>query len=186
MAIILFSVPHTGTRFAAKFLEAIHAKYRQYHTEATERVEEHIDSKYQPKIVFPMRDPLLCWMSHYIPYARSMDINRFDRIKNVAQNVADDYNLLTYIEELTPCVHLRLDTKDRPKELQKVADHVESTQPISNFTWENVGVSREVPSNYALFETVKQTLNPDEIEIIMETLFDVRKRYGYSCNGATG
>jgi len=181
MAIILYSVPRTGTRFAAKFLTAIQSGFRQHHTDSVEFVEEHIGSKYTPKIVIPIRDPLLCWMSNYVLAARAATINRFERIKNVAQNVAEDYELLNYIEERTPCIHLRLDTKekDRPAVLQRIADHVEATEPISNFTWENVGVSKNVPNNYELWETLKQTLNQDEIDCIMETLSIPRKRYGY-------
>ncbi len=179
MAILLYSVPHTGTRFASKFLDKIQIVYRQYHTEAVEGVEEHLDSKYQPKIVIPMRDPLLCWMSHYIPYGRSIDINRTQRIQNVADNMLEDWELLNYIEQRSDYVHLRLDTQDREKELQKVADYVESKEPISNFKWENIGVSKEVPNNYDLWEALKQTLNQDEIDCIMNTLSGVRRRYGY-------
>ena len=175
MATIVYSVPHTGTRFTIKFFDQIGVAYRQFHTDSVEQVEEDPN----PKIVVPMRDPLLCWMSHYIPHVRALDINRSERIQTVVDNLVEDWALLGYIEDRFNYVHLRLDTKDKQKELQKVADYVKAQLPISKFKWENIGVSKDVPGNYELWETLKQTLNQDEIACIMSSLSAIRKKYGY-------
>lgn len=177
MAIILLSVPHTGTRFAWSFLDALGVVFRQEHTEPSmiEEIQLHLN----PKFVIPMRDPLLTWVSHYLEVEHPLHITRFEFIKNITPIVMEFWTWLEYFEERNEYIHLRLDTDDKGKTLQDVADFVGADMPISNFEWRNVGVSAGMPSDYDLWNIMSKEFSQEEVKYIEISLLPMRERYGY-------
>jgi len=167
MAILLLSVPHTGTRFAMLFLDTIGVIYHRYHTgaEDMEEIAEHVN----PGIVIPLRDPLLCWMSSY---------KDFDGNKN--QSMTTLKSVKGFWECLDNCIleqehiFLRLDTNDREAELAKVAEFCGASVPAENFTWEHIG-SSEIVATQELWEESDYRYKP----VVERELAPIREQYGY-------
>ena len=153
MDVILYSVPHTGTRFAVAYLEQLGVSCKQMHT--SERTDKDLLCKEGSKLVIPVRDPLLTYLSWM---GRTNWINRAapravpDPLLTL-ETVCDCYERMLDKEKTFDHTHMRLDTKTRVAELKKIAKFVgKEYQP---YEWEPLGVNGDKPTDYARWE--KQT-----------------------------
>jgi len=173
MAKILLSVPHTGTRFTDFFLKHIGVIYRQIHVDQVHRLEQFVN----PQLIIPMRDPILCWCSHYLNQYKTAATSKEKWIKNQTDLTTEYWATLRVYGDKGNTVYLRLDAEDRIAELQAVADFCGSEMPVDKFVWECIGGTEGRPRNYDLWESVKETFTEDEIEYLETSLSPLRKKY---------
>jgi len=166
--IILLSVPHTGTRFSMAFLNSIKVLYRQYHSEKA--AVDDLRHEKSNKVLIPVRDPLLAYTSRLL---------RVNDYRIVLKEVVMNYTLLLEMESwFSDIEYLRLNTEDRPAELQSVADFCGYDGPIT-FTWETVGSLKPKATDYTIWDIISEELEDGEKEKALESLEPFRKHYGY-------
>ena len=161
MAIILLSVPNTGTRFTGGFLESIGVNYRQYHSEPSTYEDIQWESG---KAVVPMRDPALQWVSTHF----SNNLQGFDQTLKLC---ATYWDLLDRLEKLFNVTYLRLDADDFQGELKKVAIHCGATMS-KHYENKPVGNVCKDPIGYDLWDIHKT----EEVENVLKPY---REKYGY-------
>lgn len=170
MAIILLSVPNTGTRFTGGFLEFLGLNYRQYHSEPASYEDIQWESG---KAVVPMRDPALQWVSTHF----SNNLKGFDQTLKLCAAYWDllgrieKWTLLGKLEKQFNIAYLRLDADDFQGELKQVAKHCGipltkhyENKPVGNFLKDPIG--------YDLWDMYKT----EEVENVLKPY---RIKYGY-------
>ncbi len=168
MANIVFSVPHTGSRFTWQYLDLLKVVYRKHHTDK-EAVED-LFYEEGSKLVIPMRDPLLCFISHCSIEANS----KKEKLLNA---VVDGWEILLSQLESFDHVYLRLDAPDQQGELRKVADFL--GVEYKEMSFDPVGVTRNRPSDYLLWKRLKLKWGKPFSDEVISRLKPVRERYGY-------
>lgn len=170
MAIIVLSVPHTGTRFLCTFLDSVGVIYRQYHSEPQNLLDLGYETK--NKAVIPVRDPLLCLVS---TLARS-DLNN---IENILDSVVMNYELLINLESQFDFEYLKVSSEDVYLEFQKIHEFAEAPLPMPESAPRPVGMIADTPTNYKTWEIFANQLGKDKAVEIEARLFDIRAHYGY-------
>ena len=168
MAVIVFSVPHTGTRFLWKYLEHIDCVYRHYHTDK-EAVDE-LFYEEGSKLIIPMRDPLLNFISHC---SRNPKV----KPKDILKSVVDHWQILGSQESIFNYVHFRLDAEDQQGEFKKIADFVGKEH--KEMQWQVVGLIRNRPSDYSLWKRLQVKWGKVFSDKVLEELKPFRDKYGY-------
>ena len=110
MRVDLFSVPHTGTHFVQSLLKryGVETDLRHYGDGVIPRNEV---------IVSPLRDPWMCWVTHYSRgrtldqfYEAWIEFNRYAQNPNVYLLPLDTNNRETYLANLSKRLNKRLST----------------------------------------------------------------------------
>lgn len=158
---ILLSVPHTGTRYTAKFLESLGISYRQYHSEPSMFEDLQWESG---KAIVPMRDPALQWVSTHF----RADLSNVRKTLNFCMTCWD---LLGRLEPEFNVEYLRLDASDHQAELKKIALFCD-TFLLADYGNTPVGNILKDPISYDLWDMHKTSK-------VEEALKPYREKYGY-------
>lgn len=170
MAIIVLSVPHTGTRFLCRFLDSIGVIYRQYHSELQNL--EDLQWETDSKAVIPIRDPLLCFTS---TYCRAKP----EHFEAVLRNVVTSYDLLLELEKGFDFAYLRLDDKDYISQYEKLKAFTGSELPIDKTLIAPVGQRTSTPTDYDLWSLVSKHWSAGKKQSVTAALRPYREYYGY-------
>lgn len=175
--VVLLSVPHTGTRFTMAFLDAIGAKYRNYHSTMRAYDDIRNETNMTQRVIIPVRDPLLCFTSTFM---------RNGHVENVMRHVEVSYTFLKFMETWFQRIeYLRLDTDNRDAELLKIADFC-GIERDYKFQWETIGSMWEKKgspkpdaTDYAAWEIVSNKFFPEKKDEILKMLKPYRQYYGF-------
>ncbi len=166
MAIIVLSVPHTGTRFLCSFLDSVGVIYRQYHSEPQNLMELGWETK--NKAVIPVRDPLLCFTSTLARHNAS-------DVDFVLREVLANFEILINLESQFDFEYLHIMTPD----FQKIHTFVNAPLPLPEETPKPIGMIADTPSNYKTWDILSKQIGVKKTVEALEKLADVRAHYGY-------
>lgn len=169
---LIYSVPHTGTRFCMAFLDFIGVGYIQRHSN------QDIDDRYT-KIVVPMRDPAINFLS-----LRKRNERR--PFQELLDQCRKDWELLGKGLDGRNYILLKIDgavdfQNIDYSPLVKVARYFgkdEFVPNLSEFGWPVVHPHKFPPTSINSFRSVSDS----ERDVIFQALKEARRRYGYHAN----
>ena len=169
---LIYSVPHTGTRFTMAFLDFIGVSYIQRHST------EEIDDRYT-KIIVPMRDPAI----NFLSLRKNNERRPFQELLDQCCN---DWELLGKGLEGRHRILFKIDgavdfQNIDYSPLVKVAKYFDKRRALPKlvkFGWPVVGAYKFPPTSINSFRSVSD----NERDVIFQALEKVRRVYGYHNN----
>lgn len=163
---LIYSVPHTGTRFTMALLDHLGVSYLQRHSDESL---EGFD-----KVIVPLRDPAVQFLS----LRKRSERQDFEWL--LAESNKQWQQLTDHLEGVDP-LYLKIDGVvdfENPdySPLYRVAEYVNSDQDPAKFGWPVVHSFRGQPTSYSSLHSVSKM----EREVILGTLEEHRNRYGYN------
>ncbi len=169
---LIYSVPHTGTRFTMAFLDFIGVSYIQRHSG------EEVDDRYT-KIVVPVRDPAV----QFLGFRKRNERRPFQELLDQS---CKDWEQLGKSLKGTDHIFLKIDgivdfQNPDYSPLAKVAEYFDkeiSVSKLAEFGWPVLHAYKGPPTSINSFRSVSST----EKNTIFRALKKVRKLYGYNSN----
>ena len=169
MAVIVLSVPHTGTRTLCHFLDRVGVIYRQYHSEPNNL--EDLRYEIKNRAIAPIRDPLLC-------FASTLARNGLTSFETVLSGVVLSFELLIGLEQDFNIEYIDTDEKGFDK-YQTLHKSLAAQYPIPNDLETVVGNIKAAPTSYETWGLLAKALGEDKAAFAIDTLKEVRAHYGY-------